>query len=329
MMYEIVLKVKPLNTEDTIGKAVSKMEELRIDGWPVFSKEYEGMVYLRDIVARDLDANAKVKNFVKDVPHLTETEGGENFKNYSVLPFFAGNSFSGIIPAIDFLKTLNPEIDLNKICEKTEIISGDETIGVARNLLLEKEVLLVSEKDKITHAVDCFSLGKIIKTKRDRILAPDKQEEKEIRVIDFVRDFVEIESEIKNEELFKLIKENGFVVYKNKIITPKTIFRNLNKREKETKIELVGFDLEEGIYTDIIYKNLKNFAKKVQKILKPIEIKFHLKKLRKTGKTLYKIDGRVIVGGKVLEARITGYGLHDLVQEVIDKLERQVRKIKH
>jgi len=328
MRKDIVLKIKPLSIEDLIGKSVSKMQELKIEALPVFSNKYEGMVYLKDIVTRDLDANAKLKNFVRDVPHLTEKKGEEEFANYNVLPFFLNNSFSGIVLLIDFLKTLDIEIDLNKVCEETEIISANETIGVARNLLRERDVLLISDKNKIIGAVDCFSLAKIISIKKDRVLSPDKKEEKEIKISDFVKRFVEVDSKIETDELLKLIKENYFVVYKDKIITPKTIFRGLKKLEEKTKIELVGFDLEEGIYTDVIYKDLNNFAEKIQKILKPNLIKFHLRKLRKTGKPLYEIDGRIIAGGKVFETKVTGYGLIDLVQKSIDKLEVQVMKVK-
>ncbi|MCK4429524.1 MAG: hypothetical protein KAU95_04050 [Candidatus Aenigmarchaeota archaeon] len=99
--------------------------------------------------------------------------------------------------------------------------------------------------------------------------------------------------------------------------------------EEEADIELVGFDVEEERYKDIIHKELKNFACKTRKLVKPISIKFHLRKLKEGGKPLYEIDGRVIAGGKVLEARITGYELIDLVQELINKLEAQVRKVKN
>ena len=102
----------------------------------------------------------------------------------------------------------------------------------------------------------------------------------------------------------------------------------VDKAELPEGLELVGFDLAEGVYTDVIYKELSNFALKTQKLIKPLEIKFHLRKLRDTGKPLYAVDGKVVAGGQVLDANVEGYGLMDLIQEVMNKLETQVMKLK-
>jgi ribosome-associated translation inhibitor RaiA len=336
MFHKFVKKVQPLSIGDNTGKIVSKMYELKIEGLPIFSKDYEGMVYLRDIVVRDLDINTKIKVFIKNVPKLT---GGENqrlldlankgFKEYNLLPFFIDNHFVGIVSLLDYLSSLDLKIDLDKIAIEPNIVDQNETIGVARNILNKDEVFLVSDENRLVGAVNCFSLAKIISTKRDRIFAPDKQEEKDIKIKDFTEDFVELEKGIEEEDLFRLLKEKGFVVYKNKIITPKIIFRNLSKFEEGTKVEFSGFELAEGVYTEVIYKELNNFAEKVQKIIKPTKIKFHMRKLRKTGKPLYDLDGRIIAGGKIINAKVTGYWLMDLVQELINKLEVQVVKVKH
>lgn len=320
----IVKKVEPLNAGDTIGKAISKMQETKLDGLPVFSDKYEGMVYLRDLVVRELDINTKVNHFIKDTPKFSE----ENFKEYNTLPYFEEGNFTGIIRLSDYLPSLNVDFDLHQVAIEQAVINQNETLGRARNLLNEEEIILVKEEGSIIGYIDLFSLAKHVVPKRDRIFSPDKLPEKEIGVRDFVESFVSVEEGITREELFELLRKKGFVVFNNKIVTPKTIFRSAGIVEEAIKVDFVGFDLSEGIYTDVIYNDLNKFAEKVQKLIKPIEIKYHLRKLRKTGKPLYEIDGRIVAGGKVLEAKITGYGLMDLVQNLIDKLERQVMKLR-
>lgn len=336
MFQKFIKKVDHLDIRENIGKIVSKMYKLKIEGLPVFSKDYEGMVYLRDIVVRDLDINTKIKVFIKEVPKLTNGENqklqdsaNKGFEEYNLLPFFIDNHFVGVVSLLDYLSSLDSKLNLDKIAVEPEIVDQNETIGVARNILNKEEVFLVSDENRIIGAVNCFSLAKIISMKRDRIFSPDKQQEKNIKIKDFTEDFIEVKKEIEKRDLFKLLKEKGFVVYENKVITPKAIFRNLNKFETNTKIEFSGFELAEGIYTDVLYKELNDFAEKIQKIIKPTQIKFHLRKLRKTGKPLYDLDGRIIAGGKIINAKVTGYGLMDLVQELTDKLEVQVVKVKH
>ncbi len=333
-MFQIK-KIRPVDINEDIGRIVFKMHESKMEGMPVFSDHYEGMVYLKDIVVRNLDISTKVRVFIKKVPKLTDGENqiynlaNRGFKDYDVLPFFVNNDYIGVVSLLDYLSSLDLKIDLDKVAIEARIIDQNETIGVARNILNKEEVFLVSDKNEIVGAVNCFSLARIISTKRDRILTPDKIEEDEIKIKDFAEDFVKIEEKIGKDELIELLRENKYVVYKNKIITPKTIFRNLIKFEEYMKPEFSGFELTEGIYTDVIYKELNNFAKKVQKIIKPEKIKFHLKKLKKTGKTLYELNGRIIAGGRIISANVTGYGLLDLVQELIDKLEVQIIKAKH
>ncbi|RLJ05914.1 MAG: hypothetical protein DRP14_00970 [Candidatus Aenigmatarchaeota archaeon] len=333
-MFQIK-KIRPVDINEDIGRIVFKMHESKMEGMPVFSDHYEGMVYLKDIVVRNLDISTKVRVFIKKVPKLTDGENqiydlaNRGFKDYDVLPFFVNNDYIGVVSLLDYLSSLDLKIDLDKVAIEARIIDQNETIGVARNILNKEEVFLVSDKNEIVGAVNCFSLARIISTKRDRILTPDKIEEDEIKIKDFAEDFVKIEEKIGKDELIELLRENKYVVYKNKIITPKTIFRNLIKFEEYMKPEFSGFELTEGIYTEVIYKELNNFAKKVQKIIKPEKIKFHLKKLKKTGKTLYELNGRIIAGGRIISANVTGYGLLDLVQELIDKLEVQIIKAKH
>ncbi len=333
-MFQIK-KIRPVDINEDIGRIVFKMHESKMEGMPVFSDHYEGMVYLKDIVVRNLDISTKVRVFIKKVPKLTDGENqiydlaNRGFKDYDVLPFFVNNDYIGVVSLLDYLSSLDLKIDLDKVAIEARIIDQNETIGVARNILNKEEVFLVSDKNEIVGAVNCFSLARIISTKRDRILTPDKIEEDEIKIKDFAEDFVKIEEKIGKDELIELLRENKYVVYKNKIITPKTIFRNLIKFEEYMKPEFSGFELTEGVYTDVIYKELNNFAKKVQKIIKPEKIKFHLKKLKKTGKTLYELNGRIIAGGRIISANVTGYGLLDLVQELIDKLEVQIIKAKH
>ena len=92
----IVKKVEPLNVDNTIGRAISKMQELKIDGLPVFSDKYEGMVYLKGLVVRELDINTKLNHFIKDIPKFSE----ENFKEYNTLPYFEDDN---LMELLDFL----------------------------------------------------------------------------------------------------------------------------------------------------------------------------------------------------------------------------------
>lgn len=347
MLKALVKEVPKLNSEDTLGRVLSKLQEYQ--ALPVFNKEYLGMLYLRDLIMRDFDTGAKIESLVRTPrrlsSNLTEVEFIDAFLEYPLLPFFEEKRFLGLLSAVDFLKFMVPEGKACEFSSETEIINEEADLGVARNKLQSNEVLLVEKKGEIVGGIDVFSMSKQIipkfgidvfsygrspTTKIFGTSTAEKITEKEIKIRPVETEAISANSDKEIKEAVKLLEEHTFLVCGREIITSKTILRKMKELRKDKKIpnlELAGFDLQEGIYTDIVYKELVKFAKKTNSLIKPIEIKFHLRKLKETGKTLYGLDGKVLAGGNAITANVTGYGIMDLVQEVIEKLNKQISKV--
>jgi ribosome-associated translation inhibitor RaiA len=347
MLLELAKETEVLNIEDSIGSAVSKMQDKK--ALPVFDKNYVGMLYLRDLVTKTYDINTKISGLVKKARKLenglSQKELIEAFLEYPVLPAFRGEKFAGTISDIDFIESLGLK---GKACEysrEAEIISPEYTIGAARNLLRTNRVVLVAENGRIIGGIDIFSLSKHLIPKKGidvsshtrggvsvfKAQAAEKIVEKDIKIRPVMAKAAEIELDSDIKDAISRLRSATFLVCGDFALTPVTILRTL--RELESKevagsLKMVGFDYVDRFENDLVIKEIERFAKRAEKLISPQEIKFHLKVSQKLGKDLYSIDAKVIASGQVLTANLESREFLDLAQEIIDKLDSQISKLK-
>jgi len=340
MIAGLLRKPECLNPEETIGKAAAKLSNTL--ALPVMDKSYHGMLYLRDLVVRDVDTGTKVGPLVKK-PQKIELNADQDeimtaFMDYPVLPVFEKDLYAGTITIYDFIKTLKLK---GKACEfavETDILSPKADIGAARNALKKNEVLLVEDNDKLLGAVDVFSLARQIGPKKHKEFTTDKISEKSILIETVMANAVEIDLDLDIHKAIELLKANSFLACQGYIITPRTILASFmsGKEEKnESVLELVGFDMVESDGSKVnsfeasqIIKDIENFARRIEKRMKPKEIKFNLQVAEKGGKDLYEIYAKVMIGGQAVTAHVQSLELLNSVQDIIEKLDIQLEKIK-
>lgn len=340
MIADIIRKPETLSPEETIGKAAAKLAGSF--AMPVIGNSYQGMLFLRDIVVRDLDTTAKIGSLTRKTPKIQVNAGQDEimsaFMEYPVLPVFDGDLYAGTITIYDFVKTLKLK---GKACEysvETTILSSKSNIGDARNALTSREVILVKDGDRLLGGVDVFSLSKQISPKKHKIFTTDKITEKNIGIEAVMTNAVEIEMDLDIYKAMELLKTNSFLVCQNYIVTPRTILASVmsvEKEKRESVLELVGFDLVQSDESKVnsfdggqIIKDIENFASRVERRMKPTEIRFHLQVAEKEGNDLYELYAKVMIGGQAVTAHIQSLDLLTSIQDIISKLDIQLEKIK-
>ena len=340
MIAHLVRKPEALSPEDNLGKAASKLSNTL--ALPVMDKSYHGMLYLRDLVVKDIDTGAKIGPLAKKPQKIQLNADLDElmaaFMEYPVLPIFEKDLYTGTITIYDFIQTLKLKGKACEFAAETDIVSPKADIGSARNALKNNEVLLVEENDKLLGAVDVFSLAKQIGPKKHKEVTNDKITEKSLLIETVMENVVEVDLDLDIHKAMELLKTNSFLVCQGYVITPRTILASImsDKGEKsESVLELVGFDLAERDGSKVnsfeasqIIKDIENFAGRVEKRMKPKEIKFNLQVAEKGGKDLYEIYAKVMIGGQAITAHIQSLELLTSVQDLIGKLDTQLEKIK-
>lgn len=340
MISNLVKKAEALAPEDTLGKAVARLSDNT--ALPVLDKTYQGMLYLRDLVVRDVDTTTKIGPLIKKPRKIEigaeDSEVMEAFMEYPVLPVFDRGSFKGTITLLDFLSAINLK---GKACEysaETDFVSSNEGIGTARNALKAKEVVLVRKNGNIIGGIDALSLVKQIIPKGNRTFAPDKIAEKNIKIETVMEENIEVDLNTGISKAIDLLRKKSYLVCGEFVITPRTILEALRSEKgekKETTLELVGFDFASqgdgevsSFEGSVALKEIENFAKRTEKRLRVNKIKFHLQVSQKPGKDLYEVYAKVILSRRIINAHVQGYKILDLVQDIIGKLDTQLEKIR-
>jgi predicted transcriptional regulator len=341
MIADILKKPESLSPDETVGKAAAKLAICL--GLPVMDKSYLGMIYLRNLVVRDSDSSAKIGPLVKNPQKIQVNADLEEimtaFMDYPVLPVFEKDLYIGTITRYDFVKTLKLRGKACEFAAETKILSSKSDIGEARNALKSFEVALVKEGDKVIGAVDVFSLARQISPKKHKEFTTDKIAENTIGIDSVMTKAVEIDMDLDIHKALELLKANSFLVCQDYIVTTRTILASIRsekgEKEKRGVLELVGFDMVESDGSKVnsfdasqIIKDIENFAARTEKRMKPTEIKFNLQVAEKGGKDLYEIYAKVMIGGQAVTAHIQSLELLNSVQDIIEKLDIQLEKIK-
>lgn len=324
----IIQKIEPVHAEDTIGKIMSKLK--KIEGLPVIDNDYIGMIYLKKIVVENVDISAKVKNFAENVPKINKDTPKEEIVkyliDYPILPYFVDNILAGIITNTDVIQSENFSID--EAAEDFKKININEDIGKVRNMLSKYDYVVVEDNGEITGIVDYFSLSDIITTKKDELYMPGKIKEEKIKMRDFVKKIEYIQKDTKLSEIIKLLKRDNAVFADGKIITPKSILKNLKYEKKLTKLQISGLnDIKDEFKRNLVFHEFKNLYEKIERIEKIQEMKIRIRVVDKEGREFYIINSKIILDGNVITSSLEGWEVVDISQRITDKLITQVKKL--
>jgi CBS domain-containing protein len=152
MIKDIMTKeVYSLSKQDTLSKSISLMVEKRFHQIPIVEKEYEGMIFLKDLIESRADpTKTKVEKFITNTPVLKENMSIEEAikilaeSGLRALPVVENKKIVGILSEIDIISSLKE--DLRRI-KASEIMS--KVISAYENEKL-KTILRIMEKNKIS-----------------------------------------------------------------------------------------------------------------------------------------------------------------------------------
>ena len=350
-------KFEIMNEDELLSKAIGVFEDKNLDAIIVVDEEnnYKGILCERWIYRACINpSKTKIKALCKPVPEIFENstliEVAEKMleSDSPVLPVLnKEGDVIGVINDIDLLsEAVEKEFGNLNVIEfaTTELITLSKNDTIAKALAIFREnnisrapivdngkvIGIVSMHDIITK----FIIPKERATRGE--LKGEKIHSASIPVEEIMTSpviYLGLDGKIK--EAIELMKEKEIsdvlIIENDKlfgIVTKKDLLEayiKFGKVEKGFLIQLVGdYKLIDESERLKILKDLNNFASKLEKILGSGSIVLHFKKLRGKEGRRYLARMRLLSPGKTYHVKYEGFNALDIVQILIDKMERVI-----
>jgi len=343
MIKDIMTKeVYSLSRQDTLSKAISLMVEKRFHQIPIVEKEYEGMIFLKDLIeSRANPTKTKVEKFITNTPVLKENMSIEEAikilaeSGLRALPIVENKKIVGILSEIDIISSLKKE-DLRRIKASeimSKVISAYENEKLKTILrIMEKNkissVPLIDWKEEISGCINIFSIASFLYQKKERIESFRSAKERENILNNPAKNFSFfpniVDRNVSLEEVVRLLqKGEEVIVVENKkpigIIKARDIIESLIPKEK-IPIIISGIEEKDRVldFFEKISEKWRKFG--VEKIAIQIE-KFGMRE-----KYFGRI--RVFTNKEILMASSQAFDTDSLIRDLREKIERGIIKRK-
>jgi len=321
-------------------------------------KEYAGMLVEKELTRAKLPPNAKVKNFIRQVPKINpDMPIGEVARlmlenEIFTLPVFEDKKLMGVVRVDDLLKKIvEKEFGYEKIgkfvSKDVKFVFPGDNIGKVIKIFRENNIsrLPVVENGRVVGVITMHDLmekvilpeekpeyGEFIAEKKRYLKIPVKgimmPDPFMVSPDDSVRKVVE---EMIEKKIGGVIVSSGEKLVG--IVTKKDLLEPIASTEKEEKIfvqfcgeleKVEDFDLSEGSLL------LKNFLRKYEEFLETGYLYVYLKqyKERKHGLPLIYCKLRLSCPKGVFTAADEGWGFHAALKNAISAMEKQIEKAK-
>jgi acetoin utilization protein AcuB len=340
MIKDIMTKeVYALSKQDTLSKAISLMVEKRFHQLPIINEEYEGMIFLKDLLkCRGNPVTTKIENFIRNTPTLKERMSVEEAIKILVesglraLPVVEKGRVVGILSETDIISNLRKErfreIGASEIMNKAIVAFENGKLKTVLRIMERNNISsvpLIDWKEELSGCINLFSIAKYLSKEKERIESFKSAKERENILNNSAKNFAFFPQAVKKgeslEKVISLLKEGEeVVVVENKrpigIIKARDIVESLVVKEK---IPIIVSGVEKGRVLD--------FFGKISEKWKKLRIKKIIVQIEKIG-AREKYDGkiRVISNGKTLFASSQAFDIDSLVRELKERVEREVEK---
>jgi len=331
-------EVFTLSKNDTLSKAISLMVERRFHQIPIVEKEYEGMVFLKDLIkSRGDPTKTKLENFITNTPTLRKgmdiLEAMKILVNSGLraLPVVEGRKIIGILSETDIILNLRKKelrkIKASEVMSKVIFASEDEKLKTILRIMERRgisSVPLVDWKEELSGCINLFSVARFLYQKKERIESMRSAKERENILDNPAKNFsfmpLTAYRDSSLEDIVKFLQngEEVVIIEKNKpigIIKARDILGVLLPKEK---MPVIVSGLENGRevldYFENVSEKWRNFG--ARKIVIQIE------KLVKREKYLGKI--KVYTRDGILIASSQAFDLAPLIRDLRDKVEREM-----
>lgn len=343
-----------VGSEEPVSKALSMMSASRVHQLAVIDKKsLFGMIELKAVITKDINpAEAKVANFVKKVPSLSENdelmEALELLlrSGMRALPVIEKGQVVGILSETDVLKNtkgmIGKDITLKQITTQCVYVDKYTKASKIQNLMFETNVsrIPVLENDTVVGVVGTLDLIKVLEartpghrgektTEKD---TSEKMKTSDITAEAIMSTPVVLDSKTKVMDAIKHLQESEELIVKNGdvgIVTPKDVLELLyEKDENSVPVQLIGLgdeDIEFKAKMDsLIQKSVKRYGKMVDRMEYML---IHVEKMHKQGpKQKYSIRIRMKAPMGFFVAHAWGWKPVDVLQEAFDILENEIMK---
>ena len=350
---EILVKdVITASIDDSISSILGKAKEYRIHQIPIIKEgEFIGMIFIKDIVIKDLDAEktkAKalvVSNIPKLDANMTIEEAARKIIQSGIraLPVFENNKMIGIISEVDLIEDViieknKGDVKLEEIMTTPICLEEKSTLGKVKNVMRENNISRVPIVDadyKLIGVVDTIDIISLIIPKESQRKSREGVGEK-IRTRDFpisiaIRKTFTADKNAKLRDVIKAFKEHEeiVIVENNKpigIVTPKDILEvALQDIVKEDKVEISNIhvlkDIEKDELKNEIQKIIRKRGENINKIFLYVE-------KRKKGKgNIYSIRARTLTKYGLIIAKSEGRKIKACAVEIRKRIDREIEKI--
>jgi CBS domain-containing protein/ribosome-associated translation inhibitor RaiA len=339
MVKELMTKeVYSLSKEDTLSKAISLMTEKRFHQLPIVNREYEGMIFLKELIkAKGNPTKTKVENFLKNTPVLREGMNSEEAirtlaeSGLRALPVVEDEKVVGILSETDVILNLKKarfkEIKAAEIMNKVIVASENDKLKTVLRIMQRNNISsvpLIDWKEEISGCINLFSIARFLCKEKERIESFRSAKEREDIFKNPAKNFAFFpqiaEKEESLEKVINLLeKGEEVVIIEGKkpigIIKPRDIIESLVVKEK-MPIVVSGVEKEKAL----------GFFERVSEKWKKLGVQRIIVQIEKIG-AREKYDGKIkVMGKRTLIASSQAFDVLSLLRELREKIEKEMEK---
>jgi predicted transcriptional regulator/ribosome-associated translation inhibitor RaiA len=343
IVRELMTKnVYTLKKDDTVSKAISLMKEKRFHQIPIVDEEYEGMVFLKELIKSKGDpTRTKLENFIIYTPVLRGRMGIEEAVKILVetglraLPVVEEDKIVGILSETDVVLKLKikrfNEINASNIMNRPIVAREEEKLKTILRIMQKNNISsvpLINWKEEVSGCINLFTLANFLYKEKERIESFRLAKERENILNSPAKNFSFFPQIIdKNDTLEKVVTLFKYgeevIVTENKkpigIIKPRDVLEILVVKET-IPIIVSGVEERENIIS-FFERKLDKFKKLgVEKIIAQIE------KIGARNKYNGKI--KIIIKGEILTTHSQAFDIYSLLRDMKEKIEREIEKRK-
>ncbi len=345
---------------DTISKAISKMQRHGFHELPVIDEknEFVGFINYRILIRKkSLPLYSRIGNLMVKPPILTrESSVGDAVRKmldagFRSLPVVQKNKIIGIISRSDILRIVPKMKNVSSVEVEDVMTSEPDVVGENSEVeyavdimkrLGELSVPVVDKNRKLVGIVHMRDISSAIWREKDRTSLGELSGEKEKKVV-YVKEVMSPPVYVSEESILKDAVEkmieysSGICAVVDKNMHPVGVISQRDVMEAVVRkglgegvfVQITGLDIEDMEPYFGIYSMVEVFLKKVNKLkeFKPQLLTFHVEEHHTSGGEIkYSVRARFTTDRKLFYARSYDWNIYRAFRDVIDILERNVRK---
>ncbi len=341
----MVTEVYTLDSEDSIAKAFSLMEDKSVSQIPVVdqNRRYAGMIFAKQLLASTAQPSSKLKSFIVNTSTLSADLDVEKAAQLIIasgtraLPVVEKGKLVGIVSETDLVRTADfGHAVVDEVMTGAIVIEEDTSLADAVSKMRRYNISrlpVINTKGILRGILSILDVGRIIattpreRTSKSAGISGGTAGIKDVRVKDIMRRATSAERGTRLNTLLENFRKNEEVVVVGDgrpmgIVTAKDALELvLPKRSAGPVIHMAH--LEDGQDRVEIQEQLQRFLKKIQGKLGDVRSVVIYVDKHKTRK--YSLRTRLITARGVIDANAVGYDPISASKELIAKLDRRMK----